>query len=126
MSCGGQEDPAHSDDATSTESSSAASESAETEGVADSSEARVEFERSFYKEYLALIVQIPKQRSDSLVKLASADPKTMKETLEKGMAELRKNQETVARTKLSNKYGMSIDSVGAIIDRIAESRGAGK
>lgn len=116
--CGGQEDPAHSHDSGSVEAASP--ETTENEAVADSSEARIEFERSVYKEYLALIVQIPKKRSDSLVKLASADPKKMKETLEKGMAELRENQEGVARTTLSNKYGMPVDSVGALIDRVAE------
>lgn len=121
IACGENQDtdPTPSSD-TSAHNVASPSDTAGTNSGFVDPELQLRIERSIYKEYLALIVQIPKKRSDSLVKAASVNPKTMKKTLEEGMATLREKQEEVARTTLSMKYAKPLDSINAIIVRVGE------
>ncbi len=125
LACSEQQDtdPAPSSDTSANSAASSSDTAGINSGFVDP-ELQLRIERSIYKEYLALIVQIPKKRSDSLVKAASVNPKTMKKTLEEGMAILREKQEEVARTALSQKYAKPLDSINAIIARVGEERQA--
>lgn len=67
------------------------------------------FQRVLYMEYADLGIQIPKQVADSILR------STPIEKMESAMTVRIQQQEAIARRQLAAKYGISLDSVEAIL-----------
>ena len=76
------------------------------------------FEEAIYKEYARLAARLPKRQNDSIIQAVMENPKDpakIAEEMEKAMAPMLKRQDSIARNTLSTRYGISSDSVDAII-----------
>lgn len=83
------------------------------------------FEELVYKEYAYQATRIPKRQADSLLKAVIArtkDPSNVAGELEKAMAPLKNRHDSLARATLAAKYGITIDSVKAIIEEVKERK----
>ena len=122
LACGEEEHASLKDsasaDSSSHEGTSGSTKAVEVDDVPDDPAVRARFEKSLYDEFTTLVGQVPKRQADSLLRVASSNPKTLKETLEKGMAELEAQQKAIARSRLARKYNMPADSIKAIITRV--------
>ncbi|MGE3802031.1 MAG: hypothetical protein AB7H80_13500 [Candidatus Kapaibacterium sp.] len=81
-------------------------------------ENEVVFEYTIWKEYAHLATQVPKEAADSVMRTAtqsSPDPRLVRQRLKDGLARLNARQDTLARYTIEQKYGISQDSIQAII-----------
>lgn len=67
------------------------------------------FQRVVYMEYADLGIQIPKRVADSILR------STPMERIESAMTARLQQQDTIARRQLAAKYGVSLDSIEAIL-----------
>lgn len=81
-------------------------------------ENEVVFEYTIWKEYAHLATQVPKEAADSVMRAitqSSPDPRRVRQQLKDGLARLNARQDTLARYTIEQKYGISQDSIQAII-----------